>query len=357
MATLAQNAAAVKAAQVAIDAAIVAKGGTTTGGLSNAATAIAAIPSGAPNQGGTPDDGWKNDGASHFWNYGEYDGWTFQIDIGKVLNAQITIAWGDGQSETLNTSSSNRIVQHVYSKAGAYRVDVTSGSGGEVTFGNGSSATIAGVYRTTGIPNGFADKYTHIELGSNADQSNGYSQCSYMTNLRGFKSECVGSDSQQFIYRGGLLLFCSFGEGWTGFNSLFNGTPVRFKRFVFPRTATSVSNCFYTSFGLEEIDFSEPSNVTALSATFRAYSSLRKCFIPASVQSVASYTFDLGSAENLEIHFRGTVPPTVTASNAFSLNSTAKIFVPYSADHSVVAAYKAAPNLSVFADQIFEEEI
>ncbi len=46
MATLAENAAAVKAAQVAIDAAIVAKGGTTTGGLNNAAAAIAAIPSG-----------------------------------------------------------------------------------------------------------------------------------------------------------------------------------------------------------------------------------------------------------------------------------------------------------------------
>ena len=46
MATLAENAAAVKAAQVAIDAAIVAKGGTTTGGLRNAAAAIEALPSG-----------------------------------------------------------------------------------------------------------------------------------------------------------------------------------------------------------------------------------------------------------------------------------------------------------------------
>lgn len=46
MSTIAENAAAVKAAQVAIDAAIVAKGGTTQGGLTNAAAAIAAIPSG-----------------------------------------------------------------------------------------------------------------------------------------------------------------------------------------------------------------------------------------------------------------------------------------------------------------------
>lgn len=46
MATLVENAAAVKAAAVAIDAAIVAKGGTTEGGLTRAAAAIAALPSG-----------------------------------------------------------------------------------------------------------------------------------------------------------------------------------------------------------------------------------------------------------------------------------------------------------------------
>lgn len=46
MATLTENAAAVRAAQVAIDAAIVAKGGSTAGGLINAAAAIATIPSG-----------------------------------------------------------------------------------------------------------------------------------------------------------------------------------------------------------------------------------------------------------------------------------------------------------------------
>lgn len=51
MGTLAENAAAVKAAQVAIDAAIVEKGGTTSGGLANAAAAIASIPSGG---GGIP---------------------------------------------------------------------------------------------------------------------------------------------------------------------------------------------------------------------------------------------------------------------------------------------------------------
>ena len=54
MATLAENAAAVKAAQVAIDAAIVAKGGTTPGGLTNAAAAIAAIPT-AEDTIGLPD--------------------------------------------------------------------------------------------------------------------------------------------------------------------------------------------------------------------------------------------------------------------------------------------------------------
>ena len=46
MATLAENATAVKLAQVAIDAAIVTKGGTTGGGLGNAAKAIINLPAG-----------------------------------------------------------------------------------------------------------------------------------------------------------------------------------------------------------------------------------------------------------------------------------------------------------------------
>lgn len=46
MSTLVDNANAVKSAAAALDAAIVAKGGTTAGGLRNAAAAIAALPSG-----------------------------------------------------------------------------------------------------------------------------------------------------------------------------------------------------------------------------------------------------------------------------------------------------------------------
>lgn len=60
MSTLAENAAAVKAAQVAIDEAIVAKGGTTTGGLTNAAAAIEALPSGVKYGEWTPPSDWPD---------------------------------------------------------------------------------------------------------------------------------------------------------------------------------------------------------------------------------------------------------------------------------------------------------
>lgn len=50
MSTLVENANAVKSAAAAIDAAIVAKGGVTAGGLRNAAAAIAALPSGGDGE-------------------------------------------------------------------------------------------------------------------------------------------------------------------------------------------------------------------------------------------------------------------------------------------------------------------
>lgn len=127
MATLAENAAAVKAAQVAIDAAIVAKGGTTTGGLSNAAAAIAALPSGGGEPSWPVD--WKNDGKTHLWFWfgtGAYplayfsaqyvsDGHTFDVD------------WGDGTVDSVaaSTTLTSRAVSHLFSERGLHEVVIS----------------------------------------------------------------------------------------------------------------------------------------------------------------------------------------------------------------------------------------
>ena len=49
-------------------------------------------------------------------------------------------------------------------------------------------------------------------------------------------------------------------------------------------------------------------------------------------------------------------PPTLaSSSNIFTVNSGVRIFDPYSADHSILNAYKTATNWTDYASYIVEE--
>ena len=133
MATLTENAAAVKAAARAIDAAIAAKGGTTEGGLNNAAAAIEALPSGGGEWVLKPwvmdeSDPTELDGWIHLWF--NFDS---AIEAVAIFNAQFvsnghtfTVDWGDGTVETIaaSTNWTTRNFYHKYSEKGCYQVDV-----------------------------------------------------------------------------------------------------------------------------------------------------------------------------------------------------------------------------------------
>ena len=166
MATLAENAAAVKAAQVAIDAAIVAKGGMTDGGLANAAAAIEALPSGGnitriaevvktmdgierenpdeaelakaiteitrqPNRRGdvqADEQEWTADeGKTAFVvKVDETSGFDFIVGCLwiKSGSASATIDWGDGSTSMVTQSGVVR-ERHFYATAGYYLLQIS----------------------------------------------------------------------------------------------------------------------------------------------------------------------------------------------------------------------------------------
>lgn len=141
MGTLAENAAAVKAAQVAIDAAIVAKGGTTDGGLTNAAAAIGQMQL---------DDehyyAWRNDGKSHIWveidwlNSDNDPDYYFYLTF-SYKGTDCYVDWGDGSEVTEladMSSMGNTTVSHNYTSIGRYVITISTdvihcGGGGGVS--------------------------------------------------------------------------------------------------------------------------------------------------------------------------------------------------------------------------------
>ena len=99
-----------------------------------------------------------------------------------------------------------------------------------------------------------------------------------------------------------------------------------------------------------------PSGVTNIAdATFRYCYSLASITIPSGVTAIASNAFYqcYGMAE---YHLLPTTPPTLGATNAFTgIAADCKIYVPYSADHSILNAYQTASNWSTYASYMVEE--
>lgn len=101
-------------------------------------------------------------------------------------------------------------------------------------------------------------------------------------------------------------------------------------------------------------------NITALPYNFlQSCYSIKELTIPSTVASID--TNFLGSMHYcsfpIYIHFLSTTPPTISSSTfkSNSFNSNNIIYVPYSADHSILNAYKTATYWADIADLIQEE--
>ena len=126
------------------------------------------------------------------------------------------------------------------------------------------------------------------------------------------------------------------------------------KKLVLPKSMTVISNATFTNlYSLEELTL--PPNVTTINGLTNILK-LKSLIIPETVTNIAANSFSTAVCLR-EIHFRPTTPPTIGSTATFSdLNSTCIIYVPYSADHSILTAYQEATNLSRYASQMVEEE-
>lgn len=80
---------------------------------------------------------------------------------------------------------------------------------------------------------------------------------------------------------------------------------------------------------------------------------VKKIYIPSTVTQINATAFCYNYYCE-EIHVYPTTPPTLSNANVFN-QTTGTFYVPYSADHSILTAYKEATNWSTFADRMVEE--
>lgn len=123
----------------------------------------------------------------------------------------------------------------------------------------------------------------------------------------------------------------------------------------------NVHQLFATMYAVKEIDISSwnLSSVTTYTEMFALNQGIKTVTIPASLSTIGNQFFNQAECIT-EFHMLATTPPVLA--NAFSsvswMNGAGgrKIYVPYSADHSVLNAYKTATNWSTYASYIVEED-
>ena len=121
-----------------------------------------------------------------------------------------------------------------------------------------------------------------------------------------------------------------------------------------PSTITSINaSTFSLCKSLPSVTI--PNSVTSIgNSAFSTCQKFTSLTIPSGVTSIGTYAFqNFNSADS--IIFLPTTPPTITNTNVFyNIPVYTKIYVPYSADHSVLEAYQTANYWSTYASRMVE---
>lgn len=121
-------------------------------------------------------------------------------------------------------------------------------------------------------------------------------------------------------------------------------------------SVTNINSMFVNNSSLRNIDISEwdLSSVTNSDNFMNGCLAPNSLIVPSTLPKIGTSTFNFMNNTLSEYHFLATTPPTLANTNG--LKGSTPIYVPYSADHSVLNAYKTATNWSSFASYIQEEE-
>lgn len=270
--------------------------------------------------------------------------------LGLAVNGSVSVDWGDETEPSTITGTSLAIqirTLHNYPDVSAnytIKISVVSGS---FSFYGGSSYPLLSKNSSTLVENRvYSNAVKFIRLGANVLL--GFYAFAYLQSLEGIT---MPSNLQLVTLNYNYPFYaCDSLETATIPQSMENTITGTFymcytlKRVSIPSGVAGIKSGFLYSCRCVK-SISLPADITSIEST-----ALQNCYaistiiIPASVSDIAANAVS-GCCGLKEIHFRPTTPPTVANSNAFgSLPTDCVIHVPYSADHSVLAAYRAASN-------------
>lgn len=276
------------------------------------------------------------------------------VGVRFTITGSGTVDWGDGSSAE---SFSSGTISHIYSSAGLYDCTITT-SATSFTCGDNQPANYR--YWSKLIEVRLPSTITKLSIGNFFDNIKlNYISIPSSVSYFGQNVFRVCPSIKFFTvprttisYSDGITQSCS------GLSTI--SLPKSLSTLV-----TSFSDCHFRSFTIPEVttigsyslpdcfNLIIPNTVINLSSSaFYNCRSIQHLVIPSSVTSIGNSCF-WNCYSMVTVELKSSTPPTLE-SNSFNTNYLTKIYVPYSADHSVLAAYQAATNWSTYAS-IMEE--
>jgi len=288
----------------------------------------------------------------------------------------VTIDWGDGSpTETASGSGTGgQNKSHTYTGKGIYTISMMPDDDCDFWLGNRGNLAIWGA-GNAGY--GFSTKIIGVNIGKNYPELGGgpvFGSC-YACNEVTIPRSCTTLNSVigDALSANGVVII-PYGVTEISVNSFcgprgkkaicipetlqditgatFAYNQLNINRVCIPDAQTSIPQSMFTNMHvLQQVAI--PSGITSIgSSAFANAYSLNSFIVPAGVTSIGATAFQFFRGS--EIVMLPTVPPTIESSTFSNLLSETIIYVPYSADHSVLNAYTSATNWSALASRIQE---
>ena len=255
--------------------------------------------------------------------------------LGICPDGTVEVDWGDwSDTDTLTGTNLTEVktVQHTYASAGDYVITLTVSSGSFAFYGQ-----LNGTYLLTknGAPGNesitYANAVTRIEIGSSV------------------------SVSAYAFYACYSLAHVTIPSGVTSIGTYAFSACYSLASITIPSGVTSIGQrMFYNCYSLASITI--PSGITSIgTSAFNACYSLAHVTIPSGVTSIGNSAF-VNCFGMSEYHLKPSTPPTLGGTSVFqNIPADCTIYVPYSQDHSILAAYRAATRWSTYAAYMLED--
>lgn len=352
------------------------------------------VTTGTGSGGGSYDWSWvKDDGNTYFYIDVEGSFKEFKIKFTLVTNKSATIDWGDGNTETVSTSGNNTKA-HTYTTEGSYVVKLQPSAVGAFSFTSdtiggantkaeqpikmmlkkmewGNSAmhennTLRGCYALEALAImatstvdtvkaycAFTDLFSLKHLKQKAQNKKRYGATNAL--IEEWDDNSADSEAMGSVSGARLLKSVTIGNKITTVTALSDCWSLETVTFTPTSSVTTLaSSQFARCYNLKRLEI--PEGVTAIpNQMVDACSSLEYLSLPSTVTTMNNSNSFRGCYRMEEFHIKATSVPAL-ASGAFdAFASSCKIYVPYSADHSVLTAYQGASNWSAYSSMMVEE--